>query len=97
MEDHLLAVQFILIQSGGRAEQRVNAANIDICSPRPGDAHIDTPCTFCFYENGHTLLRKHLHLLLGTHPLQFSGSILTREFCKSLTTDSNLVQRRERL
>ena len=30
MEDHLLVVQFILIQSGGRAEQRVNAAHVHI-------------------------------------------------------------------
>ena len=49
MECDLLAVQLILIQSGGKAEQRVNTAHIH--TPRTGDTHTDTP-------PAHTL-RKH--------------------------------------
>lgn len=52
MEDHLLAVQFILIQSGGRAEQRVNAAHMHILSTPWGRTH------------GHTL---HSYIQARTH------------------------------
>lgn len=68
MEDHLLAVQFILIQSGGRAEQRVNAAHTRTDSPRPGDAHIDTPCTLrCKYVHART--HTHAHAAETRSPL----------------------------
>lgn len=60
MEDHLLAVQFILIQSGGRAEQRVNAAHIHILSTPWGCTHRHTLHT---YTNTHTMLRKHTPLV----------------------------------
>lgn len=57
MEDHLLVVQFILIQSGGRAEQRVNAAHIHILSTPWGRTHRHT---LHAYKHAHnTLLRKH--------------------------------------
>lgn len=48
MEEHLLAVQFILIQSGGRAEQRVNAAHIHIFSTPWGRTHRHTLHAYIF-------------------------------------------------
>lgn len=48
MEEHLLAVQFILIQSGGRAEQRVNAAHIHILSTPWGRTHRHTLHAYIF-------------------------------------------------
>lgn len=56
MEDHLLAVQFILIQSGGKAEQRVNAAHIHILPTSWGRAHRHT---LYIYTNTHAAEKTH--------------------------------------
>lgn len=49
MEDHLLAVQFILIQSGGRAEQRVNAARTHTASRHAPGTHTPTHPAHVFH------------------------------------------------
>lgn len=53
MKDHLLAVQFILIQSGGRAEQRVNAAHMHILSTPWGRTHRHTLHTYAVDKYAH--------------------------------------------
>lgn len=60
MEDHLLAVQFILIQSGGRAEQRVNAAHICILSTPWGRTHRHTLHSYIQTRTcTHTAMKTH--------------------------------------
>lgn len=54
MEDHLLAVQFILIQSGGRAEQRVNAARTHTVSRHAPGTHTPTHPAHVFHARART-------------------------------------------
>lgn len=71
MEDHLLAVQFILIQSGGRAEQRVNAAHIHILSTPWGCTHRHTLHTF--YKHAHNAEKTHAPRLSQDHKLDLDN------------------------
>lgn len=95
MEDHLLAVQFILIQSGGRAEQRVNAAHIHILSTPWGRTHRHTLHAY-IQTRTHTLLRKHtLSFVTGPQagPCIFLQQCVAKcNFCDLHVRESNLDQ-----